>query len=178
MALTITEKQHWKSRIEARIEKRIQQLKDSNLAFFTKITETARQQAISKAKIGKDMTRLDEIAKTQSDLEAEHEALQKTIYSKLYGPKEASSGYYLKSEINSRLANLQTAEEERLLADHELGRELAKLAAEKENLLDTVWLATSPRQVTDLWQKMLKLLGDETTAFQQELLSAKQEAVD
>jgi hypothetical protein len=47
----------------------------------------------------------------------------------------------------------------------------AELRREREDLLDTVWLATSPAQVKDLWQKLGSVLGDEYTPLQQEALS-------
>ena len=60
----------------------------------------------------------------------------------------------------------QVVHEETLLREHELGRQIAQLRLERENLLDTVFLATSPVQVRDLWQKVSDLLGDELSQLQ------------
>ena len=54
---------------------------------------------------------------------------------------------------------------------HELGRQVLKLRAEKENLLDVIWLATSSRQVRQLWTKVAELLGEEPTHLEREALS-------
>lgn len=173
MALSITEKNHWKDRIAQRIDKRVNQIKCANPEFFQKISEQAKAEAIKRAKIGKEMSRLLEIEGTKAALATEEEKLLKSVYRTLYGKECDSSSYYLRNHIDSRIEELQRHHEEALLREDSLGRELSGLLAEKESLLDTVWLATSPRQVTDLWVKALKLLGEETTGFQQDVLSTK-----
>jgi hypothetical protein len=49
---------------------------------------------------------------------------------------------------------------------------VAILETELENLIDTIWLATSSRQMSDMWEKILRLIDEETTSFQREILSA------
>src|SRR5713101_1122393 len=49
--------------------------------------------------------------------------------------------------------------------------ELDAVEKQKENLLDTIWLATSPNQIRQLWQKVIELLGDEQTILQKEALA-------
>lgn len=48
------------------------------------------------------------------------------------------------------------------------------LRKEKEELLDTVWLATSGKQIKDLWQKVSDLLQQEPTPLQQDALAMKE----
>ena len=69
------------------------------------------------------------------------------------------------------IARRQAAHQEQMLADDPIGREIARLGAEKENLLDTVWLAASPAQIKQLWSKVAELLGDEPTTLEREALS-------
>ncbi|MES2659511.1 MAG: hypothetical protein V4689_12910 [Verrucomicrobiota bacterium] len=157
MALTITEKQHWKERIEARIDKRIKRLKHANLELITGIAEQSRTQAIAQSQLTKEFSRLATIEETESAMSREKEALLAKIHTKLIG--KSDSYYAFRSRIDSRIAELQRDIEDELLIESEVGREIATLSAEKENLLDTVWLATSSRQVTELWQKVLNLLG-------------------
>lgn len=171
MALTITEKQHWKDRIETRIEKRIKRLKAGNVELIRDASERAKAQAIAQAKLTKEFSRLIGIEASESDLSKEKEALLAQIHNKLLG--EIPVSWNVRHQIDNRVAELQRDIEDELLAESDVGREIATLTAEKENLLDTVWLATSPRQVTDLWQKVLNLLGENTTDFQREVLSAK-----
>ena len=51
------------------------------------------------------------------------------------------------------------------------GREVLRLQHEKENLLDTVWIATSPAHIKQLWCKVNELLGDEPTHLEREALA-------
>ena len=44
-------------------------------------------------------------------------------------------------------------------------------SAEKVNLLDTVWLATSSSDVRALWQKVSELLGESVSPLQQGALA-------
>ena len=61
--------------------------------------------------------------------------------------------------------------EEELLAGHELGRQVLQLRADRERLLDTVWLACSSAQIRQLWSSVNALLGDEPTALEREALA-------
>ena len=77
----------------------------------------------------------------------------------------------LPREAAEAIARRQAAHQERLLADDPVGREIARLGAEKDGLLDTVWLATSPAQIKQLWSKVAELLGDEPTPLEREALA-------
>ena len=74
-------------------------------------------------------------------------------------------------EIRAAITRRQALHEEELLAGNELGRQVLKLRAERENLLDVIWLATSPSQVRQLWTKVAELLGEEPTHLEREALS-------
>jgi hypothetical protein len=45
-----------------------------------------------------------------------------------------------------------------------------ELEREKEELLDTVWLATSGLQIKQLWAKVTDILQQQPTPFQQKAL--------
>ena len=175
MALTITEKNHWKERIAQRIDKRINQIKCANPKVFQDIAGKAKQQAISNAKLTKQFGRIEEIEATTKTLDREKESLLKEAFCALFG-KDTSPYYSMRNDIDVRIKELQRHVEEELLLKHPLGREVTSLQNEKENLLDTVWLATSSREVTTLWEKALKLLGEQTTDFQREVLSERKPA--
>jgi hypothetical protein len=53
-----------------------------------------------------------------------------------------------------------------------LGQKIQKLKREQEELLDTVWIATSPVQIAKLWSRVVELLGDSLTDLQQETLQS------
>jgi hypothetical protein len=65
----------------------------------------------------------------------------------------------------------QEVHENELLVDDSVGAEIAHLEAERERLLDTVWLATSSVQIKQLWQKVSEVLGDEPTQLEREALA-------
>ena len=77
----------------------------------------------------------------------------------------------LPAEAAEAIARRQAAHQDQLLADDPVGREVSRLGAEKEGLLDTVWLAASPAQIKQLWAQVGALLGDETTRLEREALA-------
>jgi hypothetical protein len=74
-------------------------------------------------------------------------------------------------EIRAAIEKRRAVHEEELLAGHELGRQMIRLRAERENLLDVIWLATSPTQVRQLWRKVTELLGEVPTRLERDALS-------
>jgi hypothetical protein len=48
---------------------------------------------------------------------------------------------------------------------------VGRLEAEKDRLLDVVWLATSPGAIRQLWRTVGELLGDEPTPLEREALA-------
>lgn len=57
------------------------------------------------------------------------------------------------------------------MSKHPQGRRLLELEEEQTNLLDTVWLATSSKQIKSLWEKTTKVLGGKETRLQKEALA-------
>jgi hypothetical protein len=57
-----------------------------------------------------------------------------------------------------------------ILAESELGQQVLSLREEKENLLDTVWLATSTSQIKELWQHVNAILSRTPTALEDKAL--------
>ena len=93
-------------------------------------------------------------------------------------PRRYGAELPLPVEAHEAITRRQSAHQEQLLADDPVGREVARLEAEKDRLLDTVWLATSPAQIKQLWTKVAELLGDEPTRLEREALSIAPEEDD
>jgi K+-sensing histidine kinase KdpD len=74
-------------------------------------------------------------------------------------------------EVEQAVSRRQATHEEELLAQSEPGQKILQLQTEKENLLDTVWLATSPAHVRQLWSKVAELLGNAPTRLEQDALA-------
>ena len=88
-------------------------------------------------------------------------------------PVEAVEDYFHYShvEVSSAVQRRQAVHEEELLAADPLGQQILHLRQEKDNLLDTIWLASSTQQIKELWKKVVDLLGDEQTVLQKEALA-------
>ena len=59
-----------------------------------------------------------------------------------------------------------------VLLDTEFGRKIVRLREEQDQLLDTVWLATSSKQIKRLWTELASLLGEQPTELQQQALKS------
>ncbi len=74
-------------------------------------------------------------------------------------------------EVRQAIARRQALHADELLAECEAGRKIVELRREKDNLLDTVWLASGCAQIKVLWFKVAELLGDPQTPLQIEALA-------
>jgi len=79
--------------------------------------------------------------------------------------------YRYDHEVDNAVNRRQAVHENELLAEGEIGQRILKLREEKDNLLDTVWLATSPKQIKELWSKVADLLDDDQTQLQRDALA-------
>ena len=55
----------------------------------------------------------------------------------------------------------------------DLGKQVLTLRGEKDNLLNTVWLATSCRQIKELWEQVNALLELKPTALEEKALKVE-----
>lgn len=175
MSITVAEKEHWKARIQAKLSRKIDRLKRTDSALFQAIDKQAHQAALDQLAITDDYHQLDTLRANLKAQEQQVDELLSRLHEQLTGQKKQSC-YGLEREITTIIKRHQDEAYEDLLGEHELGRQIRVLESEKENLLDTVWLATSSRQVRDLWEKVAQLLGDEATPIQKDILSTEQDA--
>ena len=174
MPLTTTEKQHWRDRIGKRIDKKIATITALEPGLFTRIESEARARAIQSLGIAELMAEQEHVEQQQKALELREEQLSRQVLSLLRGvPPQTIDSYAVSrsdTEVNSVIKARQVVHEETLLREHELGRQIVQLRLERENLLDTVFLATSPIQIRSLWEKVSDLLGDELSQLQRAAL--------
>ncbi len=170
MPLTVSEKEHWRDRIAKRIDKKIAATTGRDSQLFQRVKAQAREKAV--AALG-----LTELLATQTQIEVEKKSLEareidvcRQLLAKVRGTTPDRVDSYCRHssdpEVAKAISLRQMSIEEELLAEEELGREILKLRLEKENLLDTVFLATSPIQIRTLWQQVSDLLGDELSRLQ------------
>ena len=174
-SLTVTEKEHWKERIGKRIEKKIETLIAGDPSLMTRIQDQARQRALQSLGLAEMQAELDAVGAQQKELHEKEAHLQHQMLAHVRRVpiEEVSETYhgYPNSQVTTAIQKRQTVHEDEFLAQNDLGQEILRLRREKENLLDTVWLATSPQHIKDLWQKVVELLGDEQTPLQKEALT-------
>jgi hypothetical protein len=173
-SLTVKEKEHWKERIERRIEKQIEALCADEPSFMDSIHEAARKRALESLGVAKLQDRLDQIERQEESLDARQKRTQREMIAILRGIplRDVTKDLWrLDGDIKSAVEKRQVVHEDELLAETDRGREILNLRTEKDNLLDTVWLATSPKQIKDLWEKVDELLGGPQTRLQREALA-------
>ncbi|MCC7336557.1 MAG: hypothetical protein IT422_15815 [Pirellulaceae bacterium] len=171
--LTVTEKEHWKSRIEKRINKAIEVLESSNAEHFASIRTKAMDAALKELNIEKLAANRDRLKEERKLLESELEDAEAAIEIAILGEVERKKlgTYYSRNATEQKIKRSTEIVEERLLADGGPGSELLRLREERESLLDTVWLATSSKQIRDLWCRVGEVLGEAPTKIQEQLLS-------
>ncbi len=180
--LTVTEKEHWKKRIARRIEKRIEAITAGDPNFFERIDRDARQRALESLGLAEYQTELDEIERQKETLEKGEKRLHKAMLAKIRGvePDDLDDffSYRRDSEVDNAVKRRKAVHEDELLAESELGQQVLRLRQEKDELQDVVWLASSPKQIKALWEKVAELLGDDQTQLQRDALAIEAVADD
>ena len=186
--LSVTEKSHWRDRIAARIDRLIEATRARDPARFDRIARQARDRAIASLGLAEPHAELEAIRGDEVALARRRRHAQRSMIATLRSvpPDEVPEPFVLRfgddlglpREAAEAIARRQTAHHDELLAADEAGREIVRLEAEKERLLDTVWLAVSPAQIKQLWAKVGELLGDEPTRLEREALAIAPAEVD
>jgi hypothetical protein len=179
--LRISEKNHWRDRIAARIGKAIERIKAQHPALFDRVKRQAHAQSLESLGLTDAYAELEAIKAEQAALTRREKRAQRAMLAALRGVpiEEVADGYQMKygielplpSEAAEAITRRQAAHSEQLLADDPVWQQITRLEAEREGLLDTIWLATSPSQIRALWSKVTELLGDEPTPLEREALA-------
>ena len=174
MPLTVAEREHWRDRISRRIDKKIAAITARAPGLFDRVARDARMRATQSLGIAEFISEQDQLELQKKVLDARDEVLSRQLLARLRGtPPDTIDSYAVcrsENEINTAIKTRQAIHEDELFREHDLGRQIVQLRLEKENLLDTVFLATSPIQLRSLWEKVSDLLGDELSQLQREAL--------
>jgi hypothetical protein len=178
--LTVTEKEHWRQRISARIGKTIEAIKSKHPALFERVKREARTRALQSLGLAESYAALEQVQADAAALDRRRTRAQRAMLAVLRGvPLEEVSDSInvrfgrelpLAQEAADAIDRRQEAHEEELLAGDPIGAEIANLQDERECLLGTVWLATSSVQIKPLWQRVSVVLGNEPTPLEREAL--------
>ena len=106
--------------------------------------------------------------KLQSEQKLLEETTEKQFSTEGGENRRWSRGHNLIKKIIQEEA--ETVERE-LLQENEAGQKILRLMREKEELLDTIWLATSPVQIRSLWKDFTCLLAAESTELQKQAMT-------
>ena len=169
--LRVSEKNHWRDRIAARIDRRVETLVAKNdPTLLSRVAEEARDRAYKSLKIDAQRRELEQIKKQTEQMrkrEQRLEAEQRAIIKGTTVEEELDeSGYYSNHVVENAVADRAKALESDILGQSDLGKQVLTLRAEKDNLLDTVWLATSSSQIKELWEQVNTLLEITPTALE------------
>ncbi|MCI0640166.1 MAG: hypothetical protein L0Y72_24465 [Gemmataceae bacterium] len=176
--LTITEKEHWKERIARRIGKKIEALCVQDPNFMERIQRQAHTRALESLGLAQLQAELDAIEKEEEALKKRKEQTENVMLARVQGVpiEEVDRGYQCYGgqhpEVTKALKRRRSVHEDELLAEQAgVGQQILKLRKDREELLDTVWLATSGKQIRDLWVKVSELLGEEPSTLQRDALA-------
>lgn len=174
MPLTVKEKEHWKQRIEKKIGKAIEKVyRDEG----KKLRQTTRQEAEARVlkSLGLEdyMKQYKELLAVQSELSEQQRKLSEDAAKAFAAHKEKPRNSWCQghSLIESVVKEELAEAEKEILQESEVGRKILRLEREREELTDTIWLATSPVQIRSLWKDFTTMVTDEPTELQKQAMS-------
>jgi len=176
--LTQGEKIHWRDRIAARIEQRIETLVAAqDPTLLQRVTEDARKKAFESLGIAPHQKELEALHKQEEEMQRREKRLyaeQRALINGTTPEEELEHGYSCYGGHDDRVEAAVKARakvhEGEILAACELGRQVVALRQEEDNLLDTVWLATSSIQIKELWEEVNALLAVQPTELEKKAL--------
>ncbi len=176
MSLTVSEKTHWKERITKRIDLRIETLiAKQDPALLQRVTEQARERAYESLGIAPQQKELEQLQRQREELDKRERRLKAEQCAAIKSTtldEELDNLHWrydttVEQAVKARSAALEADE----LVKSNVGQQVLNLREEKENLLDTVWLATSSAQVKQLWEQVNALLERTPTALEEKALA-------
>ena len=177
MSITVKEKEHWRNRITRKIDQAIEELlAGENPNCMEQINREAKNRTLKSLGIAELKSEVENIDKEKEALEKKRRKAHQRMLAVVRGVDveevtECCSGNMEHYEVLGAIRRRQEVVEKELLAEDELGRRILRFQQEKEELLDTVWLATSSTQIKELWSTVAEVLNQEPTELQKEALS-------
>lgn len=173
-SLTVREKEHWKERISRKIELAIEELyAQEHPAFREEVHQEAKTLAEQSLGIHELRNEAERLKKEIRSLEERRSELFRRMYGIVENRPTEAAGWssHEPHAIELAVRDRIKVHRQSILAKSDTGRQVLELEREKEELLDTVWLATSSSQVKELWQKVADILQQQPTKLQQEAIA-------
>jgi hypothetical protein len=173
--ITVAERTHWRDRIAKRINQRIETLvAKQDPTLLQRVAEQARDRAYVSLGIEAPRRELEAISKQKEQLEKRVQRLEAEQRATVRGTRieeELEDPCYGRNSVVDDAVSARAKSMERdLLAESDLGNQILTLRREKENLLDTVWLATSNAQIKELWEQVNAVLEQAPTPLEEKAL--------
>lgn len=168
--ITVTEREHWQKRISRKIDKAIAALWDQDFKLGSKLRAKARK--VVEERFGRQAFEEHEnLLKAQEAIVAQVNDSARSLL-KILGHEDVSKlgNYRLLGNLAEWIQKAVDREYRTALKEVPIGRQIIDLEREKEELHDTVWLATSSLQVKELWKRFSSVLEDQPTRMQLEAI--------
>jgi hypothetical protein len=175
--LTVTEKQHWKNRITKKLDRAMDRLWSKQTGLKASFTAQAEQMVenrftdLSFAEVRESEKSIKEAEARLKVLEKECIELKRCVLHGLSEQQEFCSDYLVGNQYVIALRKKVEAEMAEVMAAHPIGCKILELEREKEELLDTIWLATSNVQLKSLWTRFAELINEAPTSMQSEAIA-------
>ena len=175
--MSVAARTHWKERIAKRIDQRIETLvAKQDPTLLQRVAEQARERAYESLGIDAQQREFEDIQKQKEEIERRERRLRAEQRAVINGTSVdvelERGGYYGRTdhEVEGAVQARARALEADILSESDLGKQVLTLRTEKDNLLDTVWLATSVSQIKELWEQVNALLEMKPTALEEKAL--------
>lgn len=163
--LTLTEKEHWKTRIQNQMDKKIDGLLAKEPELLASAKDKANIEAHKSLGIG-DLFQQEESRRLQiQTLEKECENLQFQMKKYVLG-ESCSDNWEARMKFEKLLNQQKQSCEQKILTESATGSEYLSLQKKKDQLIDAVFMATTISEIKDLLCQVTKQIGKKTEALQ------------
>ena len=172
MPLTVKEKEHWKERIAKKIDKAIEKAyRDEGNGLQDAIRVEARARVMKQYGLQSYMKQHEHLCTQIMDLQSQMLKLSQETSKSLESMSIRSYRMDEHAFIQNVIHHAAAAVEKEILQESEFGRKILRLEREREELTDTIWLATSTVQIRSLWKDFSAMLTEEPTELQKQALT-------
>lgn len=169
--LSQKDKEHWRELIAKKIDKRIEVIKAQDPGLFDNLGRAANQQALVSLGLADMQQRLDAIEVEKDKLEKEEKLLKRQMTAHLrkvpVDDVDECFGYGYSNrradEVEKAIKARAAVHLDELYSANPLGQQIVALETEKEEALNTVYLATATAQIKALYDSVLTMLSEPKT---------------
>lgn len=154
MGLNTTDKKEWQAMLGKRIDTAIERIWAAEPVLKDEIERQSLLDARESLGVTQIYADLDELEKQKKDLEQAKKRKEWELAAILLGKDPTvveSVGYYERNEMDSAVERRQVLTREELMQQHPEAKKVLELEAERDNLNETIWLATTVSQVKEFW---------------------------